>query len=237
LNSPIKTVHRIPGLVGLLFIVSAASAAGILPPARTENPAAPADFPGAYYHQQEALGNKILRIDSLHSLVIIEVHRAGVLSRLGHDHVVASRNVNGYASMSAGVADLYVPLDKLVVDEPGLRTAAGFNTQPSQQDIEGTRRNMLTRTLDTGHFPYALIHVARADADRQNLQVTIALHGMMRSYEVPAQFETVPGGIAVAGRMSFKQSNFGITPLSVLGGALRVQDQLDLRFHILAQGN
>ena len=217
--------------------MSAASAAGILPPARTENPAAPADFPGAYYHQQVALGNKILRIDSLHSLVIIEVHRAGVLSRLGHDHVVASRNVNGYASMSAGVADLYVPLDKLVVDEPGLRTAAGFNTQPSQQDIEGTRRNMLTRTLDTGHFPYALIHVARADADRQNLQVMITLHGMMRSYEVPAQFETVPGGISVAGRMSFKQSDFGITPLSVLGGALRVQDQLDLRFHILAQGN
>ena len=232
-----KTGNRVTGPIGLLFIAFAACAADIHPHARTEGPAAPADFPAAYYHQQEALDKKILRVDSSHSLVIIEVHRAGVLSRLGHDHVIASRNVTGFASLTGGVADLYVPLDMLAVDEPGLRTEAGFDTQPSQQDIEGTRRNMLTRTLDAEHFPYALIHVARADAGRPELKVTITLHGMTHSYEVPAQFENVRGGIAVAGRMSFNQSDFGITPLSILGGAIRVQDKLDLRFHILAQGN
>lgn len=232
-----KTGNRITGLIGLLFIAFATSAADIHPRAWTESPAAPADFPAAYYHQQETLGKKILRVDSSHSLVIIEVHRAGALSRLGHDHVVASRNVTGFASLTGGVADLYVPLDMLAVDEPGLRTEAGFDTQPSQQDIEGTRRNMLTRTLDAEHFPYALIHVARADAGRPELKVTITLHGMTHSYEVPTQFENVRGGIAVAGRMSFNQSDFGITPLSILGGAIRVQDKLNLRFHILAQGN
>jgi hypothetical protein len=232
-----KTGKRITGLIGLLFVAFATSAADILPHARTESMTSPADFPAAYYHQQEALGKNILRVDSSHSLVIIEVHRAGMLSSLGHDHVVASRDVTGFASITGGVADLYVPLDTLVVDEPELRSEAGFDTQPSQQDIEGTRRNMLTRTLDAGHFPYALIHVARADAGRPELKVTITLHGMTHSYEVPAQFENVRGGIAVAGRMSFNQSDFGITPLSIMGGAIRVQDQLDLRFHILAQDN
>lgn len=221
----------------MLFTAFATSAAGILPHARTESPAAPADFPAAYYHQLEALGKNILRVDSTHSLVIIEVHRAGVLSRLGHDHVVASHNVAGFVSLTGGVADLYIPLDTLVVDEPGLRTAAGFDTQPSQQDIEGTRHNMLSKTLDAKHFPYALIHAARADDGRQNLKVTITLHGMTHRYEVPAQFENVRGGISVAGRMSFNQSDFGITPLSILGGAIRVRDKLDLRFHILAQRN
>lgn len=238
-----KTGNRITGMIGLLFIALATSAAVINAHARTEGQAAPADFPAAYYHQQEALGKKILRVDSTHSLVIIEVHRAGVLSRLGHDHIVASRNVSGFASLTEGVADLYVPLDTLVVDEPGLRTAAGLNTQPSQQDIEGTRHNMLTRTLDAGHFPYALIHVARPDADsqnsagRQNLKVTITLHGISHSYEIPAQFDSALGGIAVAGSMSFNQSDFGMTPLSILGGAIRVRDKLDLHFHIIVQGN
>jgi hypothetical protein len=37
--------------------------------------------------------------------------------------------------------------------------------------------------------------------------------------------------------MSFNQSDFGITPLSILGGAIRVQDSVDLRFNILAQHN
>jgi len=35
--------------------------------------------------------------------------------------------------------------------------------------------------------------------------------------------------------MSLNQTDFGITPLSVLGGAIQVQDKLDLRFHIVAQ--
>jgi len=53
-----------------------------------------------------------------------------------------------------GLADFYVPLEQLVVDEPGLRTEAGFDTQPSPEAIEGTRRNMLTNTLDAETFSF-----------------------------------------------------------------------------------
>jgi hypothetical protein len=226
LKPSLKAALRIPGLIGLLFIASATGATSA---------AAPKDFPAAYYLQLAAQGKNILKVDSPHSLVIIEVHRAGLLSSLGHDHVVASRDVAGYVSVSTGVADLYVPLDRLLVDDPGLRTAAGMNKQPSQQDIEGTRRNMLTRTLDAEHFPFALIHIARKDDGP--LKVAITLHGITRSYAVAAQFETVLRGISVAGSMSFRQSDFGITPLAVLGGALKVQDRVDLRFQILAQRN
>jgi len=230
----LNTENRIPTMIGLFFTGIAISAAATLAPIRTESPAAPGNFPAAIYRQYEAQGKKILRVDSSHSLVTIKVRRAGLLSLLGHDHIIASRDVAGYVSPSQGVADLYVPLGTLVVDDPGLRNAAGFDTQPSQRDIEGTRHNMLSKTLDAKHFPYALIHVARADAGHPDLKVTITLHGMTRGFEVPAQFESVPDGISVAGSMSFKQSDFGITPLSVFGGALQVQDKLDLQFHILA---
>lgn len=224
-------------MIGLLSCALATCAPGMPPQTQAESAPAPADFPEAYYRKAAELGKKILRVDSKQSLVVIEVHRAGAFARLGHDHVVASHNVSGYALMAEGLADLYVPLEQLVVDEPKLRTEAGFDTQPSQEDITGTRRNMLEKTLDSGHFPYALIHVARADADRPAVNVSITLHGMKRSYEVPAQIETVAGGIAVSGKMSFNQTDFGITPISILGGVLQVQDKLDLRFHILAQGN
>ena len=235
MNPSLKAALRIPGLIGLLFVASAAGATGSVAPAMTTGTATPADFPAAYYDQLAAQGISILKVDTPHSLVTIEVHRAGLLSSLGHDHVVASRDVAGYVSVSTGTADLYVPLDTLAVDDPGLRTAAGMNTQPSQQDIAGTRRNMLTGTLDAEHFPIALIHIARKNDGR--LEVAITLHGITRSYAVAAQFETVAGGISVAGSMSFRQSDFGITPLSVLGGALKVQDRLSLRFRILAQRN
>ena len=233
MSAKLDAGSRIPAMIGLLFIGIATSAAAALAPIQTANPAAPDNFPAAFYRQLEAHGKKVLRVDSSHSLVTIKVRRAGLLSALGHDHIIASRDVAGYVSPSLGVADLYVPLDTLVVDDPRLRTKAGFDTQPSQRDIEGTRHNMLSKTLDAKHFPHALIHVARTDAQPE-LKVTITLHGMTHNYEIPAQLESVPGGISVAGSMSFKQSDFGITPLSVFGGALQVQDKLDLQFHILA---
>jgi hypothetical protein len=235
MNPSLKASLQISGLIALLFIVSASGATGSVAPAPTTGPAAPADFPAAYYDQLAAQGKIILRVDSPHSLVTVEVHRAGLLSGLGHDHVVASRDVAGYVSVGTGVADLYVPLDTLVVDDPVLRTAAGMNTQPSQQDVAGTRRNMLTRTLDAAHFPFALIHITRKDGSL--LMVSITLHRTTRNYSVAAQFEPVPGGISVAGSMTLRQSDFGITPLALLGGALKVRDRLDLRFRILAQRN
>ncbi|MFC5474264.1 YceI family protein [Paraherbaspirillum soli] len=194
----------------------------------------PAGFPESAYRQAEARGIKVLRVDPDRSLVTIEVRRAGALARLGHDHVVASHNVRGYVSLEEGRADLYLPLDRLVVDEPALRAEAGFDTHPSAEAIEGTRSNMLEKVLESERFPYVLIHAARSAGDPSKLSVAITLHGTTRTFEIPAQIETVAGGIAASGRMTFNQSDFGIAPYSILNGALQVQDRLDLHFRILA---
>ncbi len=221
----------------LLAGALAACVTGKPPPIPVEGARVPAEFPEAHYLQAKAQGKKILRVDSAQSLVVIEVHRAGSLTRLGHDHVVASHDVSGYVSIEEGMADFYVQLNRLVVDEPALRTEAGLDTQPSPEDIEGTRRNMLTTTLDAEHFPFALIHATWADANRHTLKVSITLHGKTHTYEVPVKMGSTNGGIAVDGKIAFKQTDFGVTPLSVLGGAIQVKDKLDLRFHIFAQDN
>lgn len=224
-----------------LIVVLAGLAAGcaprISPQAAVEHSQAPADFPESYYRQAETFGRKVLRVDPDRSLVAIDVRRGGPLARLGHDHVVASHDVRGYVDIDGGRADIYVPLDRLAVDESWLRSEAGLTTQPSKEDIEGTRRNMQEKVLESGRFPFALIHVTRGASDRSKLIVTITLHGTMHAFEIPAQIETFSGGIGISGHMMFNQTDFGIVPFSVLGGALQVQDRLDLRFRILAKGN
>jgi hypothetical protein len=42
-------------------------------------------------------------------------------------------------------------------------------------------------------------------------------------------------GLAVSGRLTFKQTGFSMTPYSMLGGALRVGDKLELRFRIVTR--
>lgn len=224
-----------------LLLVLAGLVAGctprISPQISIEHAQSPADFPESYYRQAEELGKKVLRVDSGRSLVTIVVRRGGSLARLGHDHVVASHDVRGYVNIAGGRADLYIPLDRLAVDEPALRSEAGLTTQPSEEAVEGTRRNMLERVLETGRFHFALIRVTREATDSSKLLVTITLHGTMHAFEIPAQIETIPGGLKISGNMTFNQTDFGIVPFSILGGALQVQDRLDLRFRILAEGD
>ena len=203
----------------------------------------PAGFPEAEYRSAAAQGEAVFRIDPKASLAVIEVRRAGSLARLGHDHVVASHDVQGYVRPAAGRADLYVAFDRLVVDEPDLRREAGFDTHPSPEAIEGTRRNMLGPVLDAERYPFAVIAVKEAGlspgtADgggTRNARVSITLHGVARDKPVALRIDTRGDELDASGTFALDQSEFGITPLSVLGGAIQVQDHIDLRFRIHAR--
>jgi polyisoprenoid-binding protein YceI len=205
---------------------------------RLEAPAAPpAEFPEAYYLQALKRGKPVFRVDPIQSLVVIEVRRAGALARLGHDHVVASHELVGYLAPEEGRADLFIALAHLTVDEAPLRAEAGFEPQPTESDIEGTRSNMLSKVLEADKFPFALIGVSGANAEgkKTTLAVAITLHGQMRTLQVPAEIEADAEKISVAGRFSLNQTDFGITPYSLLGGAIAVQNALELRFSIRAR--
>src|SRR6266568_5745505 len=219
----------------LLSTMLALTLAGCAPPVRerASAPAAPpAEFPEGYYLEAAARGRPVFRVDPAESLVVIEVRRAGSLARLGHDHVVASHEVGGYVAPDEGRADLYVQLERLEVDEAALRAEAGFDTQPTESDIEGTRANMLVRVLEADRFPFALIRVSGVDASRgeATMGIAITLHGSTRTLQAPARIDADADRIEVTGRLSLDQTDFGITPYSLLGGVIAVRNGVDLRF-------
>jgi YceI-like domain len=218
--------------------LAAVLAAGCAELFHVEAPVAPPpEFPEGYYQLALKAGKPVYRVDPAGSLVVIEVRRGGSLARLGHDHVVASHDVTGYVAPGEGRADLYAVLARLVVDEPELRKEAGFDTQPTESDIEGTRSNMLGHVLEADKFPYAVIAVKGADAKQKQatLSVAIGLHGQTRSFQVPAEIESDDKAITVSGKLAFKQTDFGITPYALLGGAIAVKDDLALRFRLRAK--
>ena len=220
----------------LALLLALAACAPVREPAKA--PAeAPKEFPEQHYREALAAGKLVYRVDPKASLVVIEVRRAGKFANLGHDHVVASRDVRGWIAPDEGRADLWVPLETLGVDEAGLREEAGFTTQPTESDIEGTRANMRDKVLEVEKFSFALVRVAGVDAaaDAPTLKVELTLHGTTRNFDVPAKLDTSLDRMLVTGRLSFDQSAFGITPYSVLGGAVAVRDRVDLRFAVRAR--
>ena len=197
----------------------------------------PAEFPSPYYRGLLAQGKPVFRVDPARSVVVIEVRRGGSLAQFGHDHVVASHDAAGSVAPEEGRADLWVPLDALAVDEPLLRAEAGFDTQPSPDDIAGTRRNMLEKVLETNQHSYALIAVNETGdgGSARQLRVAITLHGTTRSVDTEAQFEKTAEEVSVSGSFAIDQSQFGIVPFSVLGGAIAVQDRVNINFLIRAR--
>jgi hypothetical protein len=52
--------------------------------------------------------------------------------------------------------------------------------------------------------------------------------------QAPASIRVDGGEVAAAGRLEFNQTDFGIAPFSILGGAVAVQDRLVLTFDVRA---
>jgi len=228
--------RRFPlGIIAVLASLLAACATQVAaPPASGRR--GPAEFPDARYRELLAQGRPVFRVDPSQSLVVIEVRRGGSLAQFGHDHVVASHDVTGNIAPDEGRADFYVPLEALVVDEPALRAEAGFGTQPDADDIAGTRRNMLVRVLDTARYPYALIAVTDISAADHAGQVRVALtlHGTTGSVDTTAQWDGTAEDFSATGNFAIDQTQFGITPLAILGGAISVQDRVHVSFRIRA---
>lgn len=222
-------------LLSLLALLNACAA----PPAGVTQAEAPAVVPLPYseYRRLADEGEPVLRIDPALSLAVIEVRRAGSLAELGHDHVVVSHTVQGLVAPRSGRADVAVSLTTLEVDEPSLRREAGMATQPSTMDVEGTRRNMLGPVLEVDRYPFASISVRNAPADSGShlLPVSLTLHGVERRVEVPVRIDAREGAMTLSGSFSVAQTDFGIRPFSLLGGALAVRDKVDIRFRLTAR--
>lgn len=181
--------------------------------------------------RESAARQGLLHIVPERSLITIVARRAGRLAGLGHDHLLAAHGIEGDIAPAEGRAMLRFRLDTLTVDEAPLRAAAGLQRQPGEAAIAGTRANMLA-SLDAEHYPWVAVTVHAID--RGIAQTDITLHGHTRRYAVPVAIQREGSALHASGSLRIRQTHFGITPYSVLNGALSVQDELELGFGLQA---
>lgn len=182
-------------------------------------------------------------VDAAASRVRFVVRRAGTLARLGHNHVILARRIEGEIALAPeltrSTVTLRLPVDGFEVDPPAERAALGEGFEPvPEQAVIGTRRNMLgPRVLDASrHATVRIDTVAVVEyGDALSITLRIRLREVSRDLTVPVAFTREGDTLSATAAFEIRQSDFGITPLSVLGGALQVDDGVSVRLRIVAR--
>ncbi len=184
-----------------------------------------------------------LQVDPELTVITIIVRRAGLLARLGHDHVITSDDESGAVWLGADPAssrfEVRLPVEKLGVDLAAARAAAGaeFAAPVPDSAREGTRQNMLRpEVLDGSRYPVILLRSAGASGAWPNsvVRLGVTLKDRETEIEVPTQVEVGPDRVTARGSFELRQTELGLTPYSVAGGAIQVADVLEIRFVIAA---
>ena len=165
-------------------------------------------------------------IDSARSTVTIHVGKAGVFSAFGHEHEVRGPIAQGGAGSSGAApkVEILVRSADLKVLDPGLK-------ESDRAEIQSTMLG--PKVLDAARFPdirFRSTRVARA-GDGWKIEGELTLRGQTRPVTVTAR-EAAGHYTATT---AFRQTTFGITPVTAAGGSVKVKDEVHLEFEIFLQ--
>ncbi len=184
------------------------------------------------------------RIAPAESRLRILVYRGGTMARLGHNHVISSADLQGQiwrgATAENSGFELEVPVNTLIVDDNAARAEEGedFPLNVSEDAKAGTKANMLRPTLlDGEHFPKISIRATRITGSTANPDVVASMRikDQTREIRLPITLSETDSALAIQGSFEIRQSDFGITPLSIAMGALTVQDTVKIKFRLMAR--
>ena len=186
------------------------------------------------------------RIDSGTSELRLLVYRAGPLANLGHNHVMVNRAVTGAVQIGAGVSasslSLRVRADDFVIDDAQSRQEEGgdFPGDIPEDAKAGTRRNMLsTAVLNAAEFPDITVKSTSLTGtlNELNADLEITAAGHTSRISVPLSLQGDAHHFTAVGLLELRQTTLGLTPYSLLHGALQVQDAMQLKFKITVLTN
>jgi len=182
-------------------------------------------------------------IDARRSQVLVLVYRDGPMGHLGHNHVIAVRELSGSVVMPQdqmqSAFQLEFPVESMSIDEPQLRAQEGaeFESTLDEAAIAGTRDHMLgTALLDSKQYPR--IHLQseqiRGGADGLIARTRILVRDTTALVEIPLTLQHTDEEIIVSGQFDLTHTQLGLTPYSVALGALRVAERMHVRYRLIA---
>jgi polyisoprenoid-binding protein YceI len=175
-------------------------------------------------------------IDARGSRVTIRAFASGLLSAMGHNPVIAARDVSGEIRLVPGT---------LEVKELRLSIAtASLSVQNdvSDKDRREIERIMREEVLETDRYPAIVFEGSKVTVAPQStgpvraeVDGNLTVHGSTRPHRVPVQVFFMGDTLRAQGEFEIRQTDFGIKLVSVAGGVLKIKDELQCSFDLVAR--
>jgi polyisoprenoid-binding protein YceI len=161
--------------------------------------------------------------------LLVETTRAGLGAKVGHDLIIEVTRWRGEATVSADPAQSSVRLE---VDADSLEVRRGTGgvkplTDGDRAEIEATIRDKILRA---GRHPTITFRSNRITGTAESFQVAgeLTIAGATRPITVRARLAEG----RVNGSATIVQSHWGIRPYTAFFGALKIKDEVQVRFDI-----
>lgn len=161
-------------------------------------------------------------VDAANSVVTIQVKKSGLLSAFAHDHEIAAPLASGTLDTTGRKVELRFNAATLQVRDRGI-------SEKERMEIQNTMLG--SEVLDATRYPEIIFRatsVEPAGEGAWNVVGDLTLHGETRP--VMAAVRDQKG--RYAGEVRFRQTEFGIKPVKIAGGTVRVKDEIRIEFEI-----
>lgn len=160
-------------------------------------------------------------IDLHRSTVTVQVFRGGVFSFAGDNHTIQAPIASGRVDESGQVVTLEIDAHQMKVLDPKL---------PAEKRAEVQQRMLGPEVLDTAKYPRIVFQSTSASRHGEEVLVhgNLDLHG----HREPVEVRAVAKNGSYRGFASIRQTRFGIQPVKVAGGTVRVKDEVRIDFTI-----
>jgi polyisoprenoid-binding protein YceI len=116
----------------------------------------------------------------------------------------------------------------------GLPVSLPSNCESRAKDQAEVQANMQDRVLESAAYPEIVFRSTQVRRNRENnwtVSGDLTLHGVTK----PVMLDVTGDRGVYAGAVTIKQTDFGIRPIKIGGGVVKVKDKLDISFRIYTQ--
>jgi len=176
-------------------------------------------------------------IDSGQSTFTVQAFVGGLFAFAGHDHTIAIDDFSGDLHLTPGSLELV--LLQMTIKAGSL---AEVDKEFDEKDRQEINKTMREEVLDTRKYPDIVFKSTGVSAKKVGegeyqvmISGTLNLHGVTRNRQIEAKVTISDNTLRAQGEFPLQHSDYNLKRISVAGGAVKVKEELQLAFNIVAR--